>query len=239
MSHFYSSISGSRGPATRAGTAQSGISGYVQSWQARLDINMHHVTSEDRDDAEFRLHGGPSNYDAGALALHFTNVSTIVDALGVSDPKIQAIRERIYNEIEKLNAEAPKALERAERRKAKEMRAQRREERRVAAERKEIRITAAPEEKARLVKLLHGVELDREGNFAEDSVLAMEAAKMHRGEDGHVYVEKRIGRGNWPFTFDVTEGRWVMPWEPLDDLGLTLEDLGGFGYRVEKEEATA
>jgi hypothetical protein len=200
---------------------------------------MHHVTSEDRDDAEFRLTGGPSNYDAGTLALRFTDVSVIVDALGVSDPKIQAIRERLYNEIDKLNAEAPKALKRAKRRKAKEMRAQRREERRLAAQRKEIRVTATLEEKARLVRLLHGVELDREGNFAEDSVLAMEMAKMHRGEDGHIYVEKRIGRGNWAYTFDVTEGRWIMPFEPLDDIGLTLEDLGGFGYRVEKEEAAA
>ena len=115
MSHFYSGIQGSRGEATRAGTKDSGIGGYVQGWTVRLDADMAHNSREDRDEASLTLGAGPSNYRGGRLRLDFPNAEEVVDALGIGDPKIEAIRKRLYAEIDKLCAEAPKALARKQR----------------------------------------------------------------------------------------------------------------------------
>lgn len=59
MSHFYSGISGNRGPATRAGTKSSGVSAYVQSWTGRIESTMYH-DEHGRDMGGVTFKAGPS-----------------------------------------------------------------------------------------------------------------------------------------------------------------------------------
>ena len=57
MAHFYASIQGSRGEATRLGTKNSGISGHVRGWHVGGEVDMS-VDSEGRDVATFTATGG-------------------------------------------------------------------------------------------------------------------------------------------------------------------------------------
>jgi hypothetical protein len=41
MSHFYASIKGSRGEATRCGTKASGIRGHVRGWKIGAEVSCH------------------------------------------------------------------------------------------------------------------------------------------------------------------------------------------------------
>lgn len=47
MSQFYASIQGNRGEATRMGTKESGMSGYIRSWDIGCRATMNHVDNED------------------------------------------------------------------------------------------------------------------------------------------------------------------------------------------------
>ena len=164
MSHFYSGIQGQAGEATRRGSKSSGISAYVQSWGARMSVDMH-SDMNDVDYAEFRLHGGPSNYSAGTLALVFNDVESVVDALGSGDPKIRKIVERIHKEITKLNEEAPAAVKRGQRQakiKAnRQMREQKAKDERLAA----LRATITEQERHNYMHEVLG--------FSEDERTAM------------------------------------------------------------------
>lgn len=80
MAHFYSSIQGSRGEATRSGTKSSGISAYVQSWTAKTCVGMAHDYETGRDSTHIILVPGPS---AGGYAYNITgdiDVAAIVQA---------------------------------------------------------------------------------------------------------------------------------------------------------------
>jgi hypothetical protein len=114
MSYFYAGIQGQAGPATRMGSKNSGINGFVQSHDARLQVGMDSLGDEDH--AYFTLAGGYSSYSSGRLTLSFPQVNSVVNAIGQGDKKIDALVERIQKDIQKLNDEAPAALKRIERR---------------------------------------------------------------------------------------------------------------------------
>jgi hypothetical protein len=115
MAHFYGFIQGNRGDATRMGSKESGFTAWAQGWGSRIAANFGVNYHTDVDEASVTIGTGPSNYSGGALRLDFPDIDAVVTALGTGDPKINRIRERIYAEIDKLNAEAPKALKRKER----------------------------------------------------------------------------------------------------------------------------
>lgn len=239
MSHFYGGIEGNRGPATRQGTTTSGIDGYVQSWMGRISASLTHDHG-DVDQATIRIGAGPSNGRGGALAIHIDDLTTVVNALGCNDPKINAIRKRIYNEIVKLNEEAPAALERAERRRIRELRQEERERIRLDEEQDRIIRDLRPEEKARIVRLIGPVELDEEGNFESEyiaSLKAKDAGNLRFDPVMHAVMISAMMPGfkrSWQrFDFDVTNGIWVFPFDP-EDFGVSEELLkeSGFGYRV-------
>ena len=126
MSHFYSGITGSRGPATRAGTKDSGIDGYVQGHGSRISVGMHYNNTEERDDASIVLSGGYSS-NAGSQAIYLPDIDSIVAALDCGDPKVAQIWERIQGEFDKLVGEAPTAIVRQERTREREAREERKE----------------------------------------------------------------------------------------------------------------
>lgn len=49
MSHFYGSVQGSRGAATRGGGKASGITGTVKSWNASITTRLWHDEETGRD----------------------------------------------------------------------------------------------------------------------------------------------------------------------------------------------
>ena len=57
MSHFYGSIQGSRGEATRCGTKSSGMSGHIRGWNLGCQAFMY-VDEDGKDRCEVYLTSG-------------------------------------------------------------------------------------------------------------------------------------------------------------------------------------
>lgn len=74
MSHFYASIQGSRGKATRQGTASSGICGHIRSWDAGVEVigftSTHLPESERFDCFDIYMTAGSN----GGLKIHLGQV---------------------------------------------------------------------------------------------------------------------------------------------------------------------
>jgi hypothetical protein len=237
MAHFYSSIQGARGEATRQGSKESGIRGYVQSWMARIESSIHYNRHEDRNDGGITLTGGPSSY-ARSRYINLPDIDTIIAALDAGDPKVDRIWERITSEFDKLAVEAPKAMERKTRRERKAERERERKARQAERDRTEIIKTLKSEEKARLSRILD-VNWDDDGNLESGNghVLMRADLRYCKQFPGHVCVNAIPKRAHQLYEFDVSAGLWVLPFEP-EDLGIDL--LGtGFGYRIQREEVTA
>ena len=49
MSHFYGTLQGSRGEATRCGTKNSGLGTYAAGWSGAVRTHVWHDTQIDRD----------------------------------------------------------------------------------------------------------------------------------------------------------------------------------------------
>jgi hypothetical protein len=47
MAHFYASIQGNRGEATRMGSKDSGITGHIRGWNVGARVNIDHVDGVD------------------------------------------------------------------------------------------------------------------------------------------------------------------------------------------------
>jgi len=233
MSHFYSEIHGSRGPANRAGTQASGIDGWVQGWYSRLTVSM--TNSDGTDAACFRLNPGPSNYNGGSLRINFDDVDAVVNALGCGDPKIERIRQRIYTEIEKLNIEAPKAVVRTENKLKREQRQRERDELIADKARADLVRSLSSTEKARLTRALN-VNWDADGNLEGSDWRVVKEANIRYGNDttAHVIVTVRPKGAHQRYDLNVTIGIWLLPFPP-EDLGIDLRNIG-FGYKVVNQE---
>ena len=57
MSHFYSSIQGSRGEATRCGTKSSGMIGHIRGWNLGCEVYMY-VDEDGKDRCQVYLTSG-------------------------------------------------------------------------------------------------------------------------------------------------------------------------------------
>ena len=69
MARFYASIKGSRGEATRMGSASSGISGHVRGWDVGARVE---VDDENGQDVVRVYRTGGSNGGSGELLAEFT-----------------------------------------------------------------------------------------------------------------------------------------------------------------------
>lgn len=47
MSHFYASIQGQKGLATRCGSKSSGIVGHIRTWEFGIEVQIQHVNGKD------------------------------------------------------------------------------------------------------------------------------------------------------------------------------------------------
>lgn len=76
MSHFYGSIQGNRGEATRGGTKDSGIYGHIRGWNVGVRVDVDHDADKGQDIAVVRATGG-SNGSAGEIICYIYEDGTI------------------------------------------------------------------------------------------------------------------------------------------------------------------
>ena len=55
MAHFYATLRGSRGKASRVGTKSTGMDATVASWQGAVSVRLWHDRATDRDMADVSL----------------------------------------------------------------------------------------------------------------------------------------------------------------------------------------
>ena len=72
MSRFYASIQGSRGEATRQGTAESGIAGHIRGWDVGAKV-VCHVNQDGDDEVLVYKTGGSTGRTGTELIVRFTN----------------------------------------------------------------------------------------------------------------------------------------------------------------------
>jgi hypothetical protein len=237
MAHFYGGIDGSRGPATRMGTQASGFQAYAQGWGSRIGVRFHYDSTCECDDASIHIGGGPGS-NAGSRSIGLPNIDMIVRALDSGDPKVNRIWERITTEFDKLAAESEKAVVRQDRRREREARAEARERERARAERKRIVSEMTGPEKLRLHKLLD-MEFDAAGEPVSTDPLT-DANLRYDMDASTVLIEARLPdfKRRWQrFTFDVSNGMWVLDFDP-EDVGIAdVIDATGYGWRLDSAVA--
>lgn len=219
MSHFYAGIQGQRGEATRMGSKESGIEGYVQSHDSRMLVTMSHYDGEDR--AYFTLQGGYSNYGGGRLTLNFPQVNAVVNAVSQGDKKIQAIVERIQKDIAKLNEEAPAALKRIERRRTIEANRRQREFDAKHARLKALDETITDAERFNYMTLVYKLTTDedrkrwfRDDERVNESILSGYGnIEPWRDGEGHLHVLEGDGYASreWDLTAGVEVKQAAVP----------------------------
>jgi hypothetical protein len=109
MATFYGGVEGARGPATRQGSKASGLRVYAQSYDSRITVDY-----DDRNGktcATVAIGGGWTTY-YNTHRLQF-NPDLVAAALDTGDERVRDLWGRIYELFDKLDEEAPKALQRA------------------------------------------------------------------------------------------------------------------------------
>jgi len=100
MSHFYSSIQGSKGEATRCGTKNSGVRGVVKGWNEGVYVEAIHHDLTDEDIFEIWINGG-SNHTHEPIKIAEIKNGKIITLTGISIPIKNAKKfiEKIQPEI--------------------------------------------------------------------------------------------------------------------------------------------
>lgn len=62
MSHFYGSMCGNRGEATRCGTKDSGHYGHIRGWNSGVQVDARYSEWQERDEFHISGTGGSSGY---------------------------------------------------------------------------------------------------------------------------------------------------------------------------------
>lgn len=78
MSHFYSSIEGNRGEATRQGTKGSGIRASCQGWEGSVIVRQYYDEEHDRDMVCISVAAGSAR--CGDRTLWYGPIRELVDA---------------------------------------------------------------------------------------------------------------------------------------------------------------
>ncbi len=55
MAHFYGTVQGSRGEASRLGSKANGLNAHIASWQGAVDVRLWHDSKTGRDMANVYL----------------------------------------------------------------------------------------------------------------------------------------------------------------------------------------
>ena len=90
MSHFYGSIEGGRGTATKGGTKASGISGHIRGWSVGARVDVNHRDGVDVVTVYATSGSGGGGHDV--LILEFT-ADTIGQSQEVAAAMYEALKE--------------------------------------------------------------------------------------------------------------------------------------------------
>jgi hypothetical protein len=72
MAHFYASIQGNRGEATRMGSKDSGITGHIRGWNVGARVDVAHVDGRDVVRIYRTLGSGARSWGSDELIAEFT-----------------------------------------------------------------------------------------------------------------------------------------------------------------------
>lgn len=72
MSHFYASIQGQRGEATKTGSKISGIHGHIRGWDFGVKVDLYVDSETGEDTARVYLTSGSNGYCSSKLLGVFT-----------------------------------------------------------------------------------------------------------------------------------------------------------------------
>jgi hypothetical protein len=109
MAHFFGSIQGQAGDATRIGSKRSGISAYVQSWTGRITIHMQHSEHEDSDIGCVILTPGPQGTGRGIDITGDVDATALVQAAEFDVETVHHLCEARLS-VQRANAAALKAI---------------------------------------------------------------------------------------------------------------------------------
>ena len=73
MAHFYASIQGNRGEATRTGTKTSGIEGHIKGWSVGARVIVTYNEKTQKDEVKVYKTAGSSWSGSSELIAEFTN----------------------------------------------------------------------------------------------------------------------------------------------------------------------
>lgn len=71
MAHFYASIQGNRGEATRLGTPSSGIGGHIRGWNVGCKVECY-IGADEKDHVRVVLTSGSNGYGHSRVLGDFT-----------------------------------------------------------------------------------------------------------------------------------------------------------------------
>lgn len=71
MSHFYGSMQGNRGPATRGGSKASGLDAHIRGWHIGVQIMLRHNKDTNKDEIAVYKTGGSSDASKEELIATF------------------------------------------------------------------------------------------------------------------------------------------------------------------------
>lgn len=74
MSHFYASIQGNRGEATRQGTEKTGICGHVRGWDIGCYVRCY-VDCKNEDVVSVSITGGSNGYGHNICLGEYKNIN--------------------------------------------------------------------------------------------------------------------------------------------------------------------
>jgi hypothetical protein len=110
MARFYGGVEGNRGPATRQGSKESGITAYAQSYDSRITVEYREARISDETVANVTLGGGWMTYYNDRRLTFCPDI--VAKALASGDERIEAIWSRIQNEFHKLDLESKRVVQR-------------------------------------------------------------------------------------------------------------------------------
>lgn len=109
MAHFYGTLHGRAGEASRLGSKDSGISSSVETWSS--SVQSDYQFSRGLDTEVVRVRFGRKSW-ANTTILDLKDPDAVVDVM--SDPKMAKLFDQFKVISDKINAELPKAQRRAE-----------------------------------------------------------------------------------------------------------------------------
>jgi hypothetical protein len=112
MAHFYASIQGNRGEATRCGSKSSGIEGHIRGWNIGARVTVDHI--EQKDIVSVYLTRGSNGYGSTQIVSSFTEKDFPLLALNCEQDWERLLfmhDPNLYMKIRNIDKQSPEGKE--------------------------------------------------------------------------------------------------------------------------------